>query len=69
MPKNSPISVRMPGEEIDEVENAVTFLRLGGRNQATGRQWSREAFIHYAIQRTIAELKDAAAASWPKSKK
>lgn len=59
----------MQESEIDEVEKAVTFMRMGGKNRATGRQWSREAFIHYAIQRAIGEIKVGAGKAWPEGKK
>lgn len=60
-----PINVRMGQGEVDELDKAVVVMRLGGKNTATKREWSREAFIRLAVSRAVADVKSRCGGEWP----
>lgn len=60
-----PINVRMGAGEVEDLDRAVVVMRLGGRNAATKREWSREAFIRLAVSRAVADMKSRCGGEWP----
>lgn len=60
-----PINVRMGAGEIEDLDRAVVVMRLGGKNEATKREWSREAFVRLAISRAVADMKSRCGGEWP----
>jgi hypothetical protein len=62
---NHIINVRMSHDESSDLDRAVAVMRMGGKNAATKREWSREAFIRLATARAVGDMKNRCGGEWP----
>ena len=64
-PETIQTPMRWESAPLARLDHAVGIMRMGGKCDETGREWSRESFIRYAVDRTIKDLETLCGGKFP----